>query len=273
MSRWIMAVALAAKILGAQPSVVVTPVSDSLSRIVLVGPSDPAFLPAVQALIRTAKFPSYQPALPYSVLVQNDTSRPILDVCVIFDVTQVNGKKDGSLATGWGNIPPSAGTVSLLVPGAQLLASAVRGYSYTTPHRNPPPADLAARLAELTSASSIVISLDSVLFADGTLAGPDTRNNFVRYSQRLAADRDFAAAVLSYQSGSVSGLQSYLDSESVLDRASGLGSQRDYIHTLASNARDLKRILDKPAPKGGAAQVFASATVLANNAASLTLHK
>jgi hypothetical protein len=71
MSRWIMAVALVAKILEAQPSVVVTPVSDSLSGIVLVGPSDPAFLPAVQALIGAANFPSYEPALPYSVLVRN----------------------------------------------------------------------------------------------------------------------------------------------------------------------------------------------------------
>jgi hypothetical protein len=32
-------------------------------------------------------------------------------------------------------------------------------------------------------------------------------------------------------------------------------------------------ILAKPAPKGGAAQVFASATALANDAAGLTLHK
>jgi hypothetical protein len=118
-----------------------------------------------------------------------------------------------------------------------------------------------------------VISLDSVLFADGTLAGPDTRNNFVQYSQRLAADRDFAAAVLSYQSGSVSGLQSYLDGEAVLDRSGGLGSQLNYIRRMAADARRSKMILAKPAPKGGAAQVFASATALANDAAGLTLHK
>ena len=161
----------------------------------------------------------------------------------------------------------------MLGPGAQILVSAVRGYAYTTPRRNPPPADLAARLAELTSAASIVISLDSVLFADGTLAGPDTRNNFVQYSQRLAADRDFASAVLSYQSGSVSGLQSYLDSEAVLDRSGGMGSQLNYIRRMAANARGFKMILAKPAPKGGAAQVFAAATALANNAASITIHK
>jgi hypothetical protein len=130
-----------------------------------------------------------------------------------------------------------------------------------------------ALLAELSSAKSIVISLDSVLFSDGTLAGPDTRNNFVQYSERLAADREFAAAVLSYQSGSVSGLQSYLDSEAILDRAGGLGSQRNYIHTLAADARRFQMIMAKPAPKGGAAQVFASATTLANDAAGFTLHK
>jgi hypothetical protein len=105
-------------------------------------------------------------------------------------------------------------------------------------------------MAELSSAKSIVIFLDSVLFTDGTLAGPDTRNNFVQYSERLAADRDFAAAVLSYQSGSVSGLQSYLDSEAVQDRSGGLGSRRNYIHTMAASARRFQRILAQARAEG-----------------------
>jgi hypothetical protein len=130
------------------------------------------------------------------------------------------------------------------------------------------------RQAELSSAASVVISLDSVLFADGTLASPDTENNLVQYSQKLAADRDFAAAVLSYQSGSVSGLQSYLDSEGAITANSGgWGSQLTYIRSWSADARGFKRILAKPAPKGGVAQVFASATALANDAAGLTLHK
>jgi hypothetical protein len=93
MSRWMMASALAVTVLQAQPLVVVTPVSDSLPGLTLLGPSDPAFLPAVQALIGAPNFPAYQPVLPYSVLVRNDTSQPIIDPCVIFDVTQVNGKR------------------------------------------------------------------------------------------------------------------------------------------------------------------------------------
>jgi len=273
MSRWILAFALAAKILAAQPAVVVTPISDSLPGMALVGPSDPDFLLAVQALIGAADFASYQPGLPYSVLVRNGTSQALIDACVIFDVTQANGKKDGSLAWCMGSIPPPAGAKPLLAPGAQLLASAIANYAYITPRRNPPLPAPATRLAELSSAASITISLDSVLFADGTFAGPDTRNNFVQDSQKLAADQAFAAAVLSYQSGSVSGLQSYLDSEAVADRSGGLGSQLNYVHRMAAHARLLKKVLAKPAPKGGAAQVFASATALANDAAGFNLHK
>jgi hypothetical protein len=55
-----------------------------------------------------------------------------------------------------------------------------------------------------------VISLDSVVYADGTMAGPDTMSKFVFYNATLAADRDFAAAVLALQSGSAAALRNSL---------------------------------------------------------------
>jgi hypothetical protein len=42
---------------------------------------------------------------------------------------------------------------------------------------------------------------------------------------------------------------------------------------MVVDARRLQSLLARPAPKGGAAQVFASATALANDAASFTMHK
>jgi hypothetical protein len=63
MSRWILAAALVARILSAQPSVTVTSVSDSLSGITLIGPSDPSYFPDVRTLIGDSALPPYQAML------------------------------------------------------------------------------------------------------------------------------------------------------------------------------------------------------------------
>ena len=193
MSRWILAVALSVTALAAQPTVTVVSVSESLSGITLISASDPGYLPAVRALIGDSALPPYEPMLP--VLVLNDTSRPLLGVCVIFDVTQFNGSKQGGMAMCPDNIPPG-NSRPLLAPGAQTLASAVSQYTDLKPRHNPPAPLTPERPAGYAGAKSIVISLDSVVFADGTMAGPDTRNNFVFYCANIAADRDFAAARL-----------------------------------------------------------------------------
>lgn len=268
MSRWILAAALSVTALPAQPSVTVASISESLSGITLIGASDPAYLPAVRALIGDSALPPYEPMLPFSVLVRNDTARPLIGVCVIFDVIQFNGKKDGSMAMCPDNIPPG-NSKPLLAPGAQLLASAVPSYTYIKPRQNPPSPLPAGRLAEYTGAKSIVISLDSVVFADGTMAGPDTRNNFVNYSAKLAADRDFAAAILALQSGPAAALQSCLDNFASKPRSGPPSYDSEYNHRQASDARGLQRVLGNH----GTADVFSSAKAMAQDAAAFTLHR
>jgi hypothetical protein len=268
MSRWILAAALSVSVLSAQPLVTVTSVGDSLSGVTLIGASDPVYLPAVSALIGTSALPPYEPMLPFSVLVRNDTAHPLIGLSVIFDVTQFNGKKDGGMVMCPDNIPPGDSR-PLLAAGAQLLASPVSQYIYIKPRHTPPVALPPQRLAEYTDAKSLVISLDSVVFANGTMAGPDTRNNFVFYSAKLAADRDFAAEILALQSGSVAVLQSYLDN--VASRR-GVGSppyNLEYNRRQASDARGLQMAL----AKHGAEDVFSEAKSMAQDAAAFTLHR
>src|ERR1700761_9343151 len=105
MSRWILAAALSVTVLPAQPSVTVASISESLPGITLIGASDPGYFPAVRALIGDSALPPYEPMRPFSVLVRNDTARPIIALCVIFDVTQFNGTKQGGMAMCPDNIP------------------------------------------------------------------------------------------------------------------------------------------------------------------------
>jgi hypothetical protein len=268
MSRWILAAALSVLVLSAQPLVTVASVSDSLSGITLIGASDPVYLPAVSALIGASALPPYEPMLPFSVLVRNDTARPLIGLCVIFDVTQFNGMKDGGMVMCSNNIPPG-NSRPLLAAGVQLLASPVSQYIYIKPRHTPPAALPPERLAEYTAAKSLVISLDSVVFADGTMAGPDTRNNFVSHSAKLAADRDFSAAVLALQSSPAAQLKNYLENVASRPRAGPPSYDSEYNRTLASHARTLQRVL----ANHGAEDVFSAAESMAQDAATFTLHR
>lgn len=257
-------------ILSAQPVVTITPAPGSLSGVTLIGPNDAAYRASVQALIPPGQLPAYQPMLPYSVLVRNDTGRTIVDVCLIFDVTQPTGYKTGSIATSPGSIPP-VGARPLLNPGAQILIAAVPRFDYIGPRGHTPATD-SPRIQQVAAAKSLVIGLDSAIFADGTMAGPDTQNNFLRYTAQLAADRDFAASIKGFEGTPIASLTAYLDQ---LDAASRSGPPQpiydwEYNHRLGSDARHLK-----PAPTSRHAagiNPFDMAAQIGAAAAAFTLH-
>jgi hypothetical protein len=136
----------------------------------------------------------------------------------------------------------------------------------TEPLSSTPPPE---RLAEYTRAKSVAISLDSVVFDDGTMAGPDAQNNFVSYSATLAADRDFAAAVLAVQSGPAAALQGCLDSFASRQRGGPPLYDSQYNHRQASDARRLRMVL----ANRGAVEVFDAARSMAQDAAAFTLHR
>lgn len=277
MFRWIVFIAFLPSAL-AQLTVTVSPVPDSLAGITVIGPGNPVYLPAVQALIGAAQYPAYQPMLPYSVLVRNDSARPIVDVCAVFVVAQFSLYQNGSFAECPGNVPPLEHR-QLLAPGSAILLSAVPHYDYLQPRPKPPLAANPQRVAQVTGAKSIVFTLDSAIFADGTIAGPDTQNNFESFSAQLAADRDFAAAVQTYQSGPITALESYLDSMGNASRAGLQSSVYDsaYSGRLRQDARDLKFMMSShntarhPAPTPE--QIYAAAASIGSAAAGFTLHR
>lgn len=255
---------LCSAVLCAQPAITVSPVPGSLAGVTLIGPNDAAYPAAVQTLIPPDQIAAYRPMLPYSVLVRNDTGRAMIDVCVIFEATQPTGYKTGSISECPGNIPPN-GSRALLAPGAQILISAVPQFNYTVPRRHLPSSD-SPRIQQVAAAKSIVVSLDSAVFADGSMSGPDTQTNFLRYSARLAADRDYAAAVKGFEGEPLASLNTYLDE---LDAGSRRGPAQpvydwEYRHRLGVDARGLKMALSgrhaaEINPFANAAQVGAAA--------------
>jgi hypothetical protein len=270
MFRWIITITISAGTLLAQPSVSILPVHSSLAGLVLVGPNDPSFLPAIQALVGPSELPSYQPILPYSVFVRNNTQQPVIGVCVNFQMTQANGTHD-AMVQSFEEIPPVS-RQPVLPPGAQLFVSIERGYSLISQHSNLH-SGMVHPLGLYSSQHAITISLDSAVFADGTFVGPDTQNRFAQYTAKIAADLYIAKSILAFQSSDTAGLQIFLNNEAALDRASGLGSWQtynfQYTKELAVRARSFRQTLAKK----GAADVASDATTLQRNASGISIHK
>ncbi len=94
-----------------------------------------------------------------------------MGICVAFEIVDATGRH-GFLSQSFETIPP-AGARPILAAGASLFVSPERGYSYIAAQSNFG-AGLTHPITFYTSAASIKISLDSIIFIDGTFAGPDT---------------------------------------------------------------------------------------------------
>ena len=209
----------ALNILEAQPRVTVAPLDASLAPALTAAlPPDPSFRPSIESLLTPAVFAIFKPVLPYSMVVRNQSSIPLLAVVAYVEVVDAEGHSSSEMqATG--NIPPSDKKDFLLGPGKDMLFTADRQYGgeairvmregVTQPD---------ARLEQLTqrplaryiSAASITFVLDSVVLADGTFIGPDKPHAFGGLVSRLATEAKFARAVLAFQGHKPDELVQYL---------------------------------------------------------------
>ena len=107
------------------------------------------------------------------------------------------------------------------------------------------------------------MSLDSVLFADGTLAGPDRSGMGELYAARLQGDMSLARAVLAFK-GDEAGLTQYLEGQAtakpVADRA---------IREMRIRAIQIQHALKRRTLEAELAVV----AELYNTAASITVHR
>jgi hypothetical protein len=205
----------------AQTRMTVLPLDPSISGVSVFGPNDPSFQAFFNSKVQPDELPAFQPIVPYSVVVRNDSAKPVLGFYLQFAVLDSNGHPfymgqrrgyrvgDVALAPGaetWIAIDGVYSAMFDAVPGSKWRIAFTAGTG-SFPAERPP--------AYYSSARSVTVSLDSVLSADGTLSGPDRVGTATTFAAWLRGDMALAQTVMGFKSDSV-GLEQYLDSQAEL---------------------------------------------------------
>jgi hypothetical protein len=264
----------ALNMLEAQPKVTLAPLDGSFAPALTAAvPSDLSFQASIENLIPPAVLPVFKPILPYSIVVTNHSSIPVVAFIAYVDIVDAEGHSSNEMqATG--NIPPYDKNDFLLAPGKEMLFIADRQYGgeairlirqgITRPD---------ARLEQLAklpleryaSAASITFTLDSVVFADGRFVGPDKPHAFGGLASRIATEAKFARAVLAFQGHKPDEILEYLATA-----ASALEPhQSDGSVTTAQLARQYLLVFKEKGPK---AVIERAATDL-DRATAFSIHR
>jgi hypothetical protein len=208
---------MASAILYAQPAVVVAPLDKSIPPgVTVVPPSDPSFASLVDGLVPASARPVVRPILPYSIVIRNNSTLPILIVVIHADVVDAQGHLTsvGQAQYSPGGFPFMKDNPALLPQGGSVFFPPDEVYTTAIQilQRNMP---VEARFYNKTlelpafydSARSITFALDSLLFADGKFVGLDRAHMLEDWSNRVAARGALDKAVLSFRGGSVDDLK------------------------------------------------------------------
>ncbi len=142
--------------------------------------------------------------LPYSPLIKNETTKQIIAYSVRWFCTNSNGKVltpevaiyDFSAFPSTTNLPA----------GAQRLVSHIPGLGSRGPVYAQVGDQVSDLLALFGTQETIVISLDAVVFDDGTTIGPDSKQWIARWKAHIDAERDVYTAVAHSNPAAVHGV-------------------------------------------------------------------
>jgi hypothetical protein len=255
----------------AQPKVTIAPLEPSLASVVaVVDPSDPAaFQAAVANALPSDAIQAFARILPYSIVVRNTASIPVIYAIAYVDVVDDHGRASRNMLGSGGGFPPSGTNDFLLAPGQAMLTSPDSRYNAAAVHfgsNRGVKKELPQRpIEQYDSAASITFVLDSVVFADGRFVGPDKANAFNGWSNRLANEAAVARAVLAFEGRSAEDLQGYLASVVATPRPSANAIDISPAKEAASYQRVLK---DK-----GLEYVFANARNMLQRASDFSIHR
>jgi len=193
---------LAAALVPGMSQPMITIASLESEGVVLLPFSSPEFSKALDP----ARDPALDRLLPYAVLIKNGSGRTIIAYSVRWLHTDTAERVGLSEATVFDfSIFPSS---SSLAPGENRVVSTTRGLGYPWLRYAQIQGKADNTLAMFARQRRIVVSLESVLFEDGTAIGPDSNHWIQRWHARIEADRDIYNRVISDPLAARSALQS-----------------------------------------------------------------
>ena len=191
--------------------------ASSVPGVRLHGPDSPEFETALTAILGRAPRQLLRPALPFSVIVENNSSRTIALLGVRFDMLGARAKEYSVVHYADTLRNPEKAD---LRPGVTRFVCAEPAYTALV-IRGEVAADTRGRmnLDNLRRMLQIRASLDCVAFADGSFHGPDSQGAFDRLSEERRAEAALLAEMLGLEAAPPAHVETLL-TEAVQDASS-----------------------------------------------------
>jgi hypothetical protein len=169
--------------------------ASSIAGMSLLGPASPEFERALEPLLGRAPRALLAPAIPFSVIVCNDTGHTIALLGVRFDMTGPRGKPYSVIHYADSLRNPEKAD---FLTGTKRFVCAEPGYTALVLRQGN---DLSTRgrtnLDNLRLMLDIRASLDCVAYSDGRFEGPDSQGAFDRLAQQREMEAAFTTRVAS----------------------------------------------------------------------------
>lgn len=168
------------------------------SQMELIPGSSPQFLQLLTSFCGPDAVEVLRPMLPYFVMVRNNSSSTVVQVTL-----RVNVRYDDGLV-----VPNTYSLViggSGVAPGESVLMTPISGLSLPIGERASPPTlqnldqlaeVVAQKIGSYGGTSEVSISLDSVIFSDNTVIGPDVAGKLNEKNSERRVKRQLASELL-----------------------------------------------------------------------------
>lgn len=170
--------------------------SEPIAGVTVIRYGDPEFPAALEKLTAGADLGAAAALLPYSVILRNDGPRKLLAVLRRYEVTRSDGTRQLITRRTEALASPS----DALAVGAFILLSPMGGLGTASTNKvllgsGMMGAEVQRWVPQLQSAQKIVFSVDSVVFEDGEIAGPDKSQYGREIEEVQRARRDLKASM------------------------------------------------------------------------------
>lgn len=244
--------------MGSSNLTLIPPVGDVASHVALVSYGSPGYLEELRYVLGGKQIPqSLDPVLPFSVVVRNVSSRPIVAVGVLFSVEEASGKtKQYSFVT----VDLAPGSPAQLQPNQRRFVSMSGHANRIVNNRRVDilPAEYVKSLAKMTDSLRlkpvVKVEVDFIVTADGWLVGTDKGRALVRFQAERAANAWVSDRML--KASTVSQIKQVLEQMAAVKPSPELSPFEGDFYNLRilGAAKELSIVLER----GGPAAVWAT---------------
>jgi hypothetical protein len=187
----------------------------NIAGIQIIPYSDVAFSSTLAGMADRTDLTPVNGVLPFTMIVRNTTSQKILALTTRYEIAKPGGRKQvistryESLANPAFSFPPQGLLLISPFAGLGVAINSHKGLFLPEVQRS-----LDRWLPMLQGSTKVELSVDSVLFEDGTIAGPDVADYMGDVQETVRARKEFQAQIHRVDKSS---LRSWLESQKKKD--------------------------------------------------------